>query len=59
MNENEIRCMDIDLKMAIRSFLYSKEYYGTMINYPDDIVEDLEAYLKERKFDLGCIVQYK
>ena len=58
MSDSEIRDIDYDLKMAIRDFLYT-EYYGVMINYPDDFIKDLEDYLKERKFDLGCVVQYK
>lgn len=58
MFNSDIRDMDHNLKNAIRNFLY-EQYNGVMITYPDDFLADLEDYLKERKFDLGCIIQYK
>lgn len=54
----EVRDMDSNLKEAIRDF-YRKNYKGKICNYTEDFVNDLEDYLKEEGFDLGCVLQYK
>lgn len=56
MNEN-VRDMDAELKHEIFSF-YEREYEG-MIGNAKDFADELEQYLKEKGFDLGCVVQYK
>lgn len=50
--------MDYSLKEAISDF-YKKNYEGKICNYTDDFVNDLEQYLREEGFDLGCVVQYQ
>jgi len=56
MSEN-VRDMDPELKDAIYSF-FKKEYEG-MIGNAKDFTDELEEYLKEKGFDLGCILQYR
>jgi len=51
------RDMDEALKYAICRF-FKKEYEGKS-GYAVDFVDELEQYLKEEGFDLGCVVQYK
>ena len=56
MNKN-LRDMDSNLKEEIRRFLIKQgeDYQG----HARDVVDDLEEYLKEKGFDLGCVNQYK
>ena len=58
MKREEISEMDRELKDAIYSFLYnniSQSYDGHI----KEITDDLEEYLRDKGFDLGCIIQYK
>jgi nicotinamidase-related amidase len=57
MNEN-VRDMDDSLKDAISQF-FKMELPEQYSGYCNDLTDDLEAYLKERGFDLGCVNQYK
>lgn len=53
----QVRDMDPELKNAIYSF-FKKEYEGKT-GYAKDFADELEEHLKEKGFDLGCILQYK
>jgi len=57
MENSNVRDMDKSLKDAIYSF-YKKEYEG-MIGNAKDFTNELEEYLKDKGFDLGCVVQYR
>jgi hypothetical protein len=57
INEN-VRDMDSDLKNSIKEFfrIQQGEQYQSESK---DFVDGLEIYLKEKGFDLGCVLQYK
>lgn len=56
MSDN-VRDMDPNLKEAIYRF-FKREYEGKT-GYAKDFTEELEQYLKEKGFDLGCVLQYR
>ena len=57
INEN-VRDMDSELKDEIKRHFIG--FHGEQYNgQAKDFVDDLEEHLKEKGFDLGCVVQYK